>query len=148
MKQKRKIILSGFLLILILGLGVYYLTMDNNAGPDNAADWICTAGINGITVISIHSIEDNQLLSFIKEETAWEGDDGSSYDNEQFAPYLAALGYMKTEEKLEATDSNKQEYGLKAPAYTVSVSYDDGKKFNYNIGKFVDNLGQIGRAHV
>ncbi|WP_334104520.1 DUF4340 domain-containing protein [Muricomes intestini] len=141
MKQKRKIILSGFLLILILGLGVYYLTMDNNAGPDNAADWICTAGINGITVISIHSIEDNQLLSFIKEETAWEGDDGSSYDNEQFAPYLAALGYMKTEEKLEATDSNKQEYGLKAPAYTVSVSYDDGKKFNYNIGKFVDNLG-------
>ena len=53
MKQKRKIILSGFLLILILGLGVYYLTMDNNAGPDNAADWICTAGINGITVISI-----------------------------------------------------------------------------------------------
>ena len=102
---------------------------------------VCTAGINGITVISIHSIEDNQLLSFIKEETAWEGDDGSSYDNEQFAPYLAALGYMKTEEKLEATDSNKQEYGLKAPAYTVSVSYDDGKKFNYNIGKFVDNLG-------
>lgn len=142
MKQKRKIILSGFLLILILGSGVYYLTMDHSAGPDaDAAAWICTNGIDGITEISIYSNEDKQMLSFTKGETSWKGDDGSSYDNNQFASYLAVLGYMKTEQKLEAADSEKQEYGLETPAYGVRVSYDGGKEFNYNIGKFVDNTG-------
>lgn len=141
MKQKRKIILSGFLLILILGSGIYYLTMDNSAGPDDAAAWICTDGIDGITEISIYSNEDNQMLSFTRGETSWKGDDGSSYDNNQFASYLAVLGYMKTEQKLDTTDSEKQEYGLETPAYAVRAAYDDGKEFNYNIGKFVDNTG-------
>lgn len=141
MKQKRKIILSGLLLILILGSGVYYLTRDNSAGSDDAAAWVCTNGIDGITEISIYSNEDNQMLSFSKGETSWKGDDGSSYNNDQFASYLAVLGYMKTEQKLEATDSEKREYGLETPAYTVRVSYDGGKEFHYNIGKFVDNTG-------
>lgn len=140
MKQKRKIVILGFLLIFILAAGLYYLMRDEGTLSDEDA-WICANGFEGIVSVSIDNNPDSQVLSFVKGEDNWEGSDGSSYENEQFASYVAALGYMKADQKLGASASELEEYGLREPTYTVSVSYDSGEEFHYNIGKFIDNVG-------
>lgn len=111
MKQKRKIIVAG-VLVLIIACGIYYLTADDRSKTDSSEGWICTKGTENITSIAINSGKDSQTLIFTKEEESWMGDDGSSYDNDRFAPYTATLGYMKVEEKLSAsTADEKEEYG-------------------------------------
>ena len=138
-KQKRKLWIPGLLLIAVIAAGLWYLTKDKSALSDQK-EWICTKGFEGITSIAISSSEDQQELTFTKEETDWKGGEGSSYDNNRFAPYIAVLGYMRMEEKLEAKGEARKEYGLDQPSYTVKVSYDDGEKFTYQIGRFVDDL--------
>ena len=139
-KQKRKLWIPGLLLIAVIAAGLWYLAKDKSTLSDQK-EWICTKGFEGITSIAISSSEDQQELTFTKEETDWKGGEGSSYDNNRFAPYIAVLGYMRTEEKLEAKGEARKEYGLDQPSYTVKVSYDDGEKFTYQIGRFVDDLG-------
>lgn len=141
MKQKKKMVISVFLLIVVIAAGLWYLTKDGRHSLDDKNAWICTKGFGGITSIAINSSEDHQELSFTKDETDWKSEDGSTFDNNQFASYIAVLGYMKTEDKLEAKGDSKKEYGLDKPSYTVRVSYDDGEEFNYCLGKSVDDLG-------
>ena len=141
MKQKRKIIVAG-VLVLIIACGIYYLTADDRSKTDSSEGWICTKGTENITSIAINSGKDSQTLIFTKEEESWMGDDGSSYDNDRFAPYTATLGYMKVEEKLSAsTADEKEEYGIDDSSYMVWVSYDDGEEYEYILGKDIDNLG-------
>lgn len=141
MKQKRKIIISGALLLLIFVFGLWYLMGDSEESPDEDSVWVCQDGLEGMTAISIDNNKDNETLSFSNNEESWSGSDGSEYENSQFAPYIAALGYMKAEEKLEVSGEEKQNYGLADPDYTINVQYDDGKEFHYDLGKYVDNLG-------
>lgn len=141
MKQKRKLILFGCLLILVLVLGLYYLMKDKGNGLNNAHTWICTRGIEGIASISIKDNEENQSLTFEQGKDSFSGSDGSSYTKSQFTPYLATLGYMRTEKKVKIQENQKQDYGLEKPEYTICISYDDGIQFCYDVGKFVNGLG-------
>lgn len=140
MKPKKKFIAGGTFLILIIVTGIFYLLGDNH-GKTKEATWICEEGIENIQSISILNNEDSQSLSFVKEKDHWQGSDGSVYDNNQFASYTAVLGYMRVEKEIAVKEDEKQDYGLDHPAYTVSVTYSNGKKFGYNLGKYVDELG-------
>jgi len=70
MKQKRKIIVAG-VLVLIIACGIYYLTADDRSKTDSSEGWICTKGTENITSIAINSGKDSQTLIFTKEEESW-----------------------------------------------------------------------------
>lgn len=141
MKQKRKMIVTGSLLLLILAVGAGYLLRSGSEDIYQKEEWICTKGSEGIRSVRISSSSDQEVLSFTRGESSWSGDDGSTYDQDQFASYTAVLGYMKAVKKIENADAKSEQYGLHAPDYTISIKYDDEEVFDYSLGDTVADLG-------
>lgn len=141
MKQKRKIFVAGILVLLII-CGIYYLNADNQGKTENNEVWVCTKGTEGITSIAIHGGKDSRIVNLKKEEESWIGDNGDSYDYDDFVSYMATLGYMKVGKKLDLSDADEgAQYGIDDSSYTIRVSYDGGEEYEYILGKSVDGLG-------
>lgn len=141
MKQEKKRIVTGSLLVLILAAGAGYLLQGGSEEPGKEEEWICTKGSEGIRSIRISSGQDQDVLDFTKEKSSWSGEDGSTYENDQFAPYTAVLGYMKASKKIDQIDTREQQYGLDAPFYTISIKYDDDEVLDLSLGDTVEGLG-------
>jgi len=133
MKQRRKTVIGAGALLLLLAAGACYLMADENANVEEESVWLCDRGVEDVTSLTIKSSEDGREFIFVREEEVFEGNDGSTYDIDQLAPYIAVLGYMKADKKVHTSD-------FQASGYTVTLTYEN-ESFSYRLGNRIDGVG-------
>lgn len=134
MKQKKKTVVCVGALLLLLIAGTYYLLMDEDGQAGEESLWLCDRGVERVVSLSVENSADEREFVFSKGEESFEGNDGSIYEYDQLASYIAALGYMKAVKKVNMPDFQMSEY-------SVTLKYENKESFCYHLGDYIEGVG-------
>lgn len=131
MKQKKTL---SILILVLAGLLALYggIRIYQNAQDDDSSDKIIVKKLNNISSISFQNGEN---ISFVKEDGTWYDQEHKEYPIIQDSVNTLASSFqnMEAARKLGKGDA-LDDYGLKNPAYTVSVKEKDGGTTTFYIG--------------
>ena len=131
------LILCGILVILGASyFGVRQLTAD----PDTEEDGIALAGPSAPTQLSW--TDDSGTLTLENGEDGWSWEDDSAFPLDQSIPenMTAALSSVVASRQIDQPES-LEDYGLDAPALTITALDEDGTEYTYSFGDINDMTG-------
>lgn len=143
-RTKNLIIMASVLAVLVAGyFAVTALTKDPDVPTDETAAQTYSVGEidhNALCSVSVTNIRDGETetlnfrLGDAGECWIWDGNEELPLDNSKFVALVSAVSEAVSDYKMNVETAKLGDYGLDAPASSVTFGFDDGKTVTYIVG--------------